>query len=142
MCFWVILLMSENTWKKCLFIILYGCNVNIKSIKFSLCNQLHMGSAWHEYLEFHVESTILNPYLIEGSPNHSCIVTCLDCVSQQSIICTLNDLLSHLWHEMWVIHGWVTLKEFWSPNTAKGYLFRGYLLLRHELNVPYNYLIL
>ena len=42
---------------------------------------------------------------------------------------------------LFLIHGCVTLWNFCAPHVAEGYLFRGYLLAKHESKVPYNYFV-
>ena len=90
-------------WKKIFtFKITYENNVNIRIVKFTCCNSLHMGIVQHEYLKFHVEYTILSHSIKVDIPNHSCVATSLNCVSQQSTIQIIFYLLLHPWHEIMV----------------------------------------
>ena len=73
----------------------FDYNVDDTFVRFSCCNPLHMGIFQHEYLNFHVENTNLSHYLIEGFPNHNCVVTSSHCVSQQSTIYIVFYLLLH-----------------------------------------------
>ena len=70
--------------------------------------------------------------------------TTLPMVPKLLIFCVTMGLkyLDHTKTVMVFMHGWVTLWEFSTPCVVEGYMFKGYILPRHELKNLNDNLIL